>query len=84
VVLLLRAGADVNAKPEYSGDTCLEWASEDVDLVRLLIKHGGAVTYSVLYTTISGIDWRFLRRCCRQIPYLAIAVVKDMRIWIFR
>ncbi|KAM7195488.1 ankyrin-2 [Rhypophila sp. PSN 637] len=58
VRMLIEAGANVNATCGESGDneTCLSLAGTDLEMVRLLLKHGAAVTGSALAGAIERND----------------------------
>ncbi|KAM7220193.1 Ankyrin repeat-containing domain protein, partial [Rhypophila decipiens] len=56
--MLIEAGANVNATCGESGDneTCLSLAGTDLEMVRLLLRHGAAVTGSALAGAIERND----------------------------
>lgn len=51
--VLVESGADVNAV-DSSGRSCLSCAGYDVDLVKLLIKHGAVIVPDVIFSVIDS------------------------------
>lgn len=51
--ILVEAGADVNAVDD-NGNSCLAYAGNDMEMIRLLIKHGATVKADALFSAIDG------------------------------
>ncbi|KAF4970309.1 hypothetical protein FSARC_2629 [Fusarium sarcochroum] len=51
--MLIRAGADVNVS-DNDGQSCLSCASQDMEMVGLLIEHGATVTAAALFAAIEN------------------------------